>query len=150
MRRCQGAAAQVSVVRHADRPHARNGLRYAVVVSARGGHCRSRRDCTKTYDNQHRRSSVYHRDVIAEAARRLPHRTRRDVSEIVEVLAELWFEELASGGEVVLPDIGRLRMEVQAMAAGGALAAHGRLRRVYGRFRPATKLKAQIGEVDVA
>jgi nucleoid DNA-binding protein len=98
---------------------------------------------------------VYHRDVIAEAARRLPHRTRRDVREIVEVLAELWFEELASGGEVVLPDIGRLRMEVQAMAAGGALAAHGRLRhrrirRVYGRFRPATKLKAQIGEVDVA
>lgn len=90
---------------------------------------------------------MYHRDVIAEVARRLPHQTRRDVSEVIEVLTEVWFEELASGGEVSLPDIGRLNIEVQDMAAGGALAEHGRLRRVYGRFRPTPQLKAQIEEV---
>ena len=91
---------------------------------------------------------MYHRDVIAKVARRLPHRTRRDVSEVVEVLTEVWFEELASGGEVVLPDIGRLSIEVQEMAAGGALASHGRLRRVYGRFRPTPALKAKLQEVE--
>ena len=91
---------------------------------------------------------MYHRDVIAEVARRLPHQTRRDVNEVVEVLTEVWFEELASGGEVSLPDIGRLSIEVQDMTAGGALAAHGRLRRVYGRFRPTPQLKERIGEVE--
>jgi len=34
------------------------------------------------------------------------------------------------------------------MKAGGALAQHGRLRRVYGRFRPTPGLKAKIEEVD--
>ena len=95
---------------------------------------------------------MYHRDVIAAVARRLPHQTQREVGEVVEVLTEIWFEELARDGEVVLPDIGRLRVEVQAMTAGGALAAYGRLRqrrirRVYGRFRPTPKLKAQVREV---
>jgi hypothetical protein len=56
----------------------------------------------------------------------------------------VWFEELANGSEVVLPDIGRLSIEVQDMTAGGALAAHGRLRRIYGRFRPTPKMKEQI------
>jgi len=78
----------------------------------------------------------------------LPRVTRRDVSEVIEVLTEVWFEELASGGEVSLPDIGRLSIEVQDMTAGGALGKHGRLRRVYGRFRPTPQLKAQIGEVE--
>ncbi len=91
---------------------------------------------------------MYHRDVIAEVARRLPHQTRRDVSELIEVLTEVWFEELANGSDVVLPDIGRLSIEVQDMTAGGALAAHGRLRRVYGRFRPTPKLKERVGEVE--
>lgn len=70
------------------------------------------------------------------------------MSEVIEVLTEVWFLELASGGEVILPDIGRLRIEVQNMAAGGALANHGRLSRVYGRFRPIPSLKKQIQEVE--
>ena len=37
---------------------------------------------------------MYHRDVIAKIARRLPHRTQRDVAEVVEVLTEVWSEEL--------------------------------------------------------
>ena len=92
---------------------------------------------------------MYHRDVVAAVARRLPHQTRRGVSEVIEVLTEVWFEQLASGSEVSLPDIGRLRIEVQAMTAGGVLASHGRLHRVYGRFRPTPKLKAQIEEVEL-
>jgi len=91
---------------------------------------------------------VYHREVIAAVARRLPQHTRRDVAEVIEVLTEIWSDELANGGEVVLPGIGRLSIEVQAMKAGGALAQHGRLRRVYGRFRPTPGLKAKIEEVD--
>jgi nucleoid DNA-binding protein len=91
---------------------------------------------------------VYHRDVIAKIARRLPHRTRRDVAEVVELLLEVWSEELINGSEVVLPDIGRLSIEVQDMTAGGALAAHGQLRRVYGRFRPTPALKTKLQEVE--
>ena len=91
---------------------------------------------------------MYHKNVIAKIARRLPHRTRRDVSEVVELLIEVWSEELIEGGEVVLPDIGRLSIEVQDMNAGGALASHGRLRRVYGRFRPTPALKAKLQEVE--
>ena len=87
---------------------------------------------------------MYHREVIAAVARRLPQHTRSDVAEVVEVLTEVWSDELTSGGEVVLPDIGRLSIEVQVMQAGGALAQHGRLRRVYGRFRPTPSLKERM------
>jgi nucleoid DNA-binding protein len=90
---------------------------------------------------------MYHREVIAAIARRLPHRTRRDVAEVVEVLTEVWLEELTNGSEVIVPDIGRLHIEVQDMKAGGALAYQGRLRRVYGRFRPTQVLKEKIEEV---
>lgn len=92
---------------------------------------------------------MYHRDVIAKVARRLPHQTRRDVNEVIEVLTEVWSEELINGGDVVLPDIGRLSIEVQDMTAGGALAEHGRLRRMYGRFRPTPQLKKRIREVEL-
>lgn len=89
---------------------------------------------------------MYHRDVIATIARRLPHRTRRDVAEVVEVLTEVWSEQLIKGSEIIVPGIGRLRIEIQDMKAGGALGQHGRLRRVYGRFRPSPNLKQLIEE----
>lgn len=91
---------------------------------------------------------MYHRDVIAKIARRLPSRTQRDVAEVVEILTEVWSEELLKGGEVIVPDVGRLSIEVQDMQAGGALGKHGRLRRVYGRFRPTPNLKQQIQEAE--
>ncbi|MCB9453319.1 MAG: HU family DNA-binding protein [Anaerolineaceae bacterium] len=93
---------------------------------------------------------MYHRDVIAKIARQLPHRTRRDVAEVVEILLEVWSEELVNGGEVVLPGVGRLSIEVQDMQAGGVLVTHGRLRRLYGRFRLTETLKAWIAEVEDA
>jgi nucleoid DNA-binding protein len=92
---------------------------------------------------------VYHRDVIAYIARRLPHRTRRDVAEVLEVLTEVWSDELINGREVIVPGIGRLHIEVQDMRAGGALAHQGRMRRVYGRFRPAPSLKQCIEEGEL-
>jgi nucleoid DNA-binding protein len=91
---------------------------------------------------------VYHRDVIAKIARRLPHRTQRDVAEVVEILTEVWSEELLKGSEVIVPEIGRLSIEIQDMQAGGALGKHGRLRRVYGRFRPTPNMKKLIQEVE--
>jgi len=91
---------------------------------------------------------MYHRDVIAKIARRLPHRTQRDVAEVVEILTEVWSEELLNGGEIIVPEIGRLSIEVQDLQAGGALEKHGRLRRVYGRFRPTCKLKKEIKETQ--
>lgn len=92
---------------------------------------------------------MIHREVIAEVARRLPHRTQRDVAEVVEVLTEVWLKELVAGQSIILPDIGRLSIEVQDMRAGGLMAQHGRLRRVYGRFRPTESLKIAIQEVDL-
>jgi nucleoid DNA-binding protein len=93
---------------------------------------------------------VYHREVIAEVARRLPQRTRRDMAEVVELLIEIWLEYLVKGGEIIVPDIGRLSIEIQDICAGGVLKQHGRLRRVYGRFRPTPALKARIEEYENA
>lgn len=92
---------------------------------------------------------MIHREVIAEVARRLPHRTQRDVAEVIEVLTEVWLKELVTGQSIIAPDIGRLSIEVQDMQAGGALHQHGRLRRVYGRFRPTENLKIAVQEVDL-
>jgi nucleoid DNA-binding protein len=92
---------------------------------------------------------VYHRDVIVKIARQLPHRTQRDVAEVVEVLIEIWSEELATGGSIIVPDIGRLSIEVQDMKAGGALDKYGRLRRIYGRFRPTESLRERLQEVEL-
>lgn len=92
---------------------------------------------------------MVHREVIAEVARRLPHRTQRDVAEVVEVLTEVWSVELVNGRSIIVPDIGRLSIEVQDMKAGGALNQYGHLRRVYGRFRPTETLKEVIQEVDL-
>jgi nucleoid DNA-binding protein len=92
---------------------------------------------------------MIHREVIAEVARRLPHRTQRDVAEVVEVLTEIWSAELEKGNSIIVPEIGRLSIEVQDMQAGGALGKHGRLRRVYGRFRPTEALKEAIQEVEL-
>lgn len=92
---------------------------------------------------------MVHRNVIAKIARRLPHRTQRDVEEVVEVLIEVWSEELVTGRIIIVPDIGRLSIEVQDMKAGGALDKHGRLRRIYGRFRPTANLKERLQEVEL-
>jgi len=92
---------------------------------------------------------MIHREVIAEIARRLPHRTQRDVAEVIEVLMEVWLKQLVVGQSVIVPDIGKLSIEVQDMKAGGLMAQRGRLRRVYGRFRLTESLKEAIQEIDL-
>jgi len=92
---------------------------------------------------------MYLRNVIAQIARKLPHQTQRDVAEVVEVLTEVWSEELVNGKEIIVPDIGRLRIEIQMIQAGGAVVQHGQLRRIYGRFRPTPSLKTRIEEREI-
>jgi nucleoid DNA-binding protein len=105
---------------------------------------------TADQNKKHRQErEMYHRDVIARIARRLPHRTQRDVAEVIEVLTEVWSKELVKGEEIIVPNIGRLSIEVQDMKAGGALDKYGRLRRVYGRFRPTESLKERLQEVEL-
>lgn len=87
---------------------------------------------------------VKHSEVIAEVARRLPHRTQRDVAEVVDLLTEIWSDTLMDGDTVSIPSIGRLTLEVQMMEAGGVLKQHGTLCRIYGRFRPTERLKEQL------
>ena len=89
---------------------------------------------------------MFHREVMTYIARRLPHRSQRDVREVIDLLIEVWSDELTKGNEILLPTIGKLSIEVQDLQAGGALAHQGRLQRVYGRFRPTPKLKKHIKE----
>ncbi len=92
---------------------------------------------------------MYHRNVIATIARRQPHRSRGDVAEVIELLTEVWSQELVNGKEIILPEIGKLSIEIQDIKAGGALIRQGRLRRVYGRFRPTPNLKKRIEEQEL-
>ena len=92
---------------------------------------------------------MIYKEVIAHIARRLPHQQQRDVREIIDLLLEVWSDELMRGNEVIMPTIGKLSIEVQDMQAGGALINQGRLQRVYGRFRPTPILKRKIKEQDI-
>ena len=89
---------------------------------------------------------MIHKEVIAHIARRLPHQQQREVREIIDLLIELWSEELIQGNEVIVPTVGKLSIEVQDMQAGGALINQGCLQRVYGRFRPTPTFKRKIKE----
>ena len=89
---------------------------------------------------------MIHKEVVAHIARRLPHQQQRDVREVVDLLMEVWSDELINSNEVILPTIGKLSIEIQDMQAGGALGQHGNLIRVYGRFRPTPSFKHKIKE----
>jgi len=91
---------------------------------------------------------MIYKEVVAHIARRLPHQQQREVREVIDLLIELWSDELMRGNEVIVPTIGKLSIEVQDIKAGGALINQGRLQRVYGRFRPTPKLKRHIKEAQ--
>ena len=92
---------------------------------------------------------MFHKEVVAYIARRLPHQQQREVREVIDLLMEVWSDKLIQGHEVILPTIGKLGIEVQDLQAGGALAHEGNLKRIYGRFRPTSKLKKKIKEQSV-
>ncbi len=82
-----------------------------------------------------------HRQTITAISKRLPRLKRRDVAEVLEVMAELWLEELAQPGQTVtVADLGKLAVEVQRFRSGGAIGQRT-VRRVYVRFRPTEKFR---------
>lgn len=96
-----------------------------------------------------------HQELVAAIARRLPDRSRRDVTEVLEVMVEICTEQLSQPGHVVqIADLGRLSIDVHQLRASGAvcktLIAHRgadrpeTLKRVVGRFRPAPRLRQAI------
>ena len=85
-----------------------------------------------------------HRQTIAEISKRLPRLKRRDVAEVLEVMTELWLEELTQPGQTItVGELGKLAVEVQTVRSGGAVGRRT-LRRVYVRFRPTGKFRQQV------
>ncbi len=85
-----------------------------------------------------------HRQTVSEISKRLPRLKRRDVAEVLEVMAELWLEELAQLGQTVtVADLGKLAVEVQTVRSGGAVGRRT-LKRVYVRFRPTGKFRQVV------
>ncbi len=85
-----------------------------------------------------------HHQTITEISKRLPRLKRRDVAEVLEVMAELWTQELAKPGQTVtVADLGKLLVEVQTVRSDGAVGRRI-LKRVYVRFRPTAKFRQTI------
>jgi nucleoid DNA-binding protein len=89
-------------------------------------------------------TSMTYRKMIAEVARHLPHYTQHDIAEVVDILTEIWAHELQDKQTVSIPNLGRLRLEIQDLQAVGIMNPHKRLARIYGRFRPNPKIKLAI------
>jgi nucleoid DNA-binding protein len=81
-----------------------------------------------------------HRETIAYLAARLPHQSRRDVAEIIDLLVTLWAEQLAAGSAINIPNVGRLSIEAQDLKPSGFVKKQSI--RLYGRFRPAGRIRA--------
>jgi nucleoid DNA-binding protein len=82
-----------------------------------------------------------HRQTIAEISKRLPRLKRRDVAVVLEVMTELWLEELAQPGQTVtVADLGKLAVELQSFRSGGAVGQRT-VKRVYVRFCPTGKFR---------
>ncbi len=99
-----------------------------------------------------------HQELVTAIARRLPHRSKREVAEVVEVLVDICIEQLSQAGRVVqIADLGQLSIDVHQLRVAGAvrktlLEYHGAerpvtLRRIVGRFRPAPRLRHAIESV---
>ena len=96
-----------------------------------------------------------HRQTIREISKRLPRLKRRDVAEVLEVMTELWLDELAQPVQTVtVADLGKLVVEVQTFRVGGSVRrrleqhsgsrAPKTLKRIYVRFRPTAKFREAI------
>jgi len=85
-----------------------------------------------------------HRQTITEISKRLPRLKRRDVAEVLEIMTELWIEELTHPGQTVtVADLGKLLVEVQTFRSGGAIGRRA-VKRVYVRFRPTAKFRQVV------
>lgn len=85
-----------------------------------------------------------HPQTITEISKRLPRLKRRDVAEVLEIMAELWLKELAQRGQTVtVADLGKLAVEVQTVRSGGAVGRRI-VRRMYVRFRPTGRFRQVV------
>lgn len=100
-----------------------------------------------------------YRKTSAEIARRLPHRSQREVAEVLDVLRDLWLADLVQPCKTVaLFDLGTLSIEVQKIQIAGAVrqTLQGKfgsdypdqIQRIYGRFRPSAVLRRALGETQ--
>jgi nucleoid DNA-binding protein len=96
-----------------------------------------------------------HQELVAAIARRLPHRSRREVAEVLEVMIDICIEQLSQPGRVVqITDLGKFSIDVHRLQVSGAVRKtliehHGEdqpeiLNRIVGRFRPAPRLRQAI------
>jgi hypothetical protein len=122
----RGGLKRVSVIHRTDRTH-------STVLGCKNG-----------FEQQQQEQHVNHRQTVAEISKRLPRLKRRDVAEVLEVMAELWLEALSEPGQTVtVADLGKLVVEVQTFQSGGVVGKRP-LRRLYVRFRPTGKFRQAI------
>ena len=99
-----------------------------------------------------------HQELVAAIARRLPDHSRREVTEVLEVMTDICIEQLSQPGQIVqIADLGRLSIDVHQLPVAGAVRKtlaeqHGAdppktLKRIVGRFRPAPRLRQAIESV---
>jgi nucleoid DNA-binding protein len=85
-----------------------------------------------------------HRQTVTEISKRLPRLKRRDVAEVLEVMTELWLDQLALPGQTVtVGDLGKLAVDVQTFRSGGAVGRRT-VKRVYVRFCPTGKFRQHV------
>jgi hypothetical protein len=100
-----------------------------------------------------------YRKTSAEIARRLPHRSQREVAEVLDVLRDLWLADLVQPCKTVtLFDLGTLSIDVQEIQTAGAVrqtlqgklgdSYPDRIQRIYGRFRPSAVLRRALGQEE--
>lgn len=97
-----------------------------------------------------------HDEAVAAVARKLYRFTRADVAEVLDVLIELWQEELFQrDGVITINHVGRLYVDEQEVSTRGAvqqvLKAYQQpvpatIKRYYFRFQPSPTFKRRVAE----
>lgn len=99
-----------------------------------------------------------HQQLVTAIARRLPHCSKSDVAEVLEVLVEICTEQLSRPDQIIqIADLGRLSIDIHQLRVSGAVRKtladqYGpehpdTLARIVGRFRPAPRLRQAIEAV---
>lgn len=97
---------------------------------------------------------MHHDETVAAVARKLYRFSKKDVAEVLDVLSEIWQEELLKPDAVIhIKGLGRLRVDEQQIATSVAvkrlLYAKGKsapktLKRYYFRFYPTGTFKQRM------
>lgn len=95
-----------------------------------------------------------HRETVNAVARKLRHISRRDVSALLDVLIEVWSDELIrANGDVRIKALGKLYVEQQTIPISGVIrrsyerrrkVAPSNINRYYFRFRPTPSLYKRL------